>query len=81
MRTEYSSLIKEENSMVTELNNISVNVGIWENEPNTNDDANTHKRHGGSDNCVGGISRIKDRQIQLLEFHAKIGALDRKVSL
>jgi hypothetical protein len=77
MRTEYTSLIEEEEALVEDLSGVAANVGIWENERMP--DADSHSHRGAAGDSQADSSRIKERQNQMLEFHAKIGALDRKV--
>lgn len=76
MRNEYNSLIAEEDALTDQLGAFAVNVGMWELEPLELD--NRSHRTAGPE-ISDASSRVKARQMQMLEYHAKIGALDRKV--
>ena len=78
MRNEYNELVAEEDALTEELDGISVSVGIWESEPLHHDDR-SHKSVGDESSSEASNSRVKVRQARLLEYHGKIGALDRKV--
>ena len=78
MRNEYNELIAEEDSLTEELSAMSASVGIWEAEP-LHHDERSHRSAGGESSSDASNSRVRARQAQMLEYHGKIGALDRKV--
>lgn len=77
MRNEYNSLVAEEEGFVADLEAISADVSMWEAEI-VDDGRSNHSVRAASGDASQ--SRVRARQAHMMEYHAKIGALDRKVS-
>ena len=76
MRNEFTSLTGEEEALTADLESFAQEVELWETDC-TSQDLRSNKSSNESHHC--GNSRVKERQEKLFDYHAKIGALDRKV--
>ena len=79
MRNEYNSLVAEEETLVSDLEAIAADVSMWEAEALDHDGRSHHS--GSATSADASNSRVRARQAHMMEYHAKIGALDRKVSI
>lgn len=78
MRGEFASLLEEEDVLSESLNKVERDIDAWEQEHLVSD-ADDRMETTKSDAADEQAKRIKNRQANMLEFHAKVGAIDRKV--
>lgn len=77
MRGEFASLLQEEEVLSESLNKVERDIDAWEQEHLISDATGVDSSNNNTSEEQA--QRIRDRQTSMLEFHAKVGALDRKV--